>query len=488
MTLKRRMLISNLIMIVLPFVISSLVGLFAAAMMHDAYWNPVENMFSDRDELVYAQSLLYGEQKPLTDTDPAHAEQREAAVRRLVIQMADLGYHVQYTLNGEEQFNNITPEDDQIGIGILGEEARKLDYITASKGNVHIIKTQWVNGNDVAIIRAINPGKDMEPVHFSFFYTYVSFFLFIMFFFVLITMVIVNTIMYNKSKELILDPLQQISKAAKAIRSGDLTTPVNLKGKQTEELLQVCHDFSDMQTYLKNSMARQAEYEKYRRELLAGISHDLRTPLTSIKGYAEGLLTGIADTQEKQQRYYRAIQTRADDLERLVNNLSLYNHFDTSMFMAKPEICSFSEILQTYIIEEKERFEKDNIVVEWNMETDEDRVYLDKTEFHRIFDNLFNNSVKYRVRPVSHIRLHLEKEDNVLVFLFSDDGPGIVASNTDYIFEAFVRLDAARTHTDQGSGLGLAIVKKIIEAHKGTIRAYNDRGLTICITLPLYKG
>jgi signal transduction histidine kinase len=487
MTLKQRMLLSNLIMIALPFIVMALVGLFAFMMMHDMYWNPIENMFSGRNELVYAQSLIYGELETLADSDPNHKEKRDTASRRLIIEMADLGYHVQYHLNGIEQFSNITPEDEQVGVSILGEEARKLDHITASKGNIHVIKTRWVNGDNVAIVRAINPGKVVYPVRFSFFYTYIGFFLFMMFFFVLITMVIVNAIMYNKSKKLILEPLEQISKAARAIRSGDLQTPVEIRGSESEELQQVCRDFSDMQTYLKDSVAKQTEYEKYRRELLSGISHDLRTPLTSIKGYAEGLMTGIADTPEKRERYYQAIQTRAEDLNRLVNNLSLYNHFDTSMFRASPEACSFAQVLHDYVNEEKVRFDKDNVHIEWSIETTDDTVYIDKTEFRRVFDNLFNNSVKYRIHSVTNIRLRLEKEGEVLVFLFSDDGPGVDADSVDYIFEAFVRLDAARSHTDKGSGLGLAIIKKIVEAHDGTIRAYNDKGLTICITLPIFE-
>ncbi len=485
MNLKKSLLLTNFIMIVLPFIVSSIIGAGAIVLMRGTYWDPIENMFADRNEVVYAQSLIYSERQHLADPDPAHAVQRNSAMKRLTVELADLGYHLQYRLNGKEEFSNLTPEDEQKGMEMLGFDPNGMDHITASKDNVYYIKAFWdVDGNLISIT-AINPGKVVHPSAFSFFYTYIGFFLFVMFFFALLTMVIVNMVVYKKVQSMVLEPIKQISNAAKAIRSGDLTTPVKVSGPT--ELQQVCRDFTDMQAYLKDSYTKQAEYDRSRRELLSGISHDLRTPLTSIKGYAEGLMAGIANTPEKQQRYFSAIETRAGDLERLINNLSLYNNFEATLFMYHPIVCSFRQMLERYIDEEKGRFERDRITIEWGVETTEDTVYIDVTEFHRILDNLFNNAVKYRTADTSYIRLRLEKEEAFLVFLFGDDGPGIEEDSLDDIFEAFVRLDTARAHTNMGSGLGLAIVKKIVEAHHGTVRAYNDRGLTLCITLPLYQ-
>ena len=485
MSLKQKLFVSNCIMIILPFLVFCVIGFFAILVMKDVYWESIEKLFSDRNEVVYTQSLIYGELEKLSESDPLTSSQRQAAMRRLISEVGDLGYHMQYQLNGVEEFSNITTDDEQRINETLGEKTRQLDHLTASKGDIHFIKTTWDNDGNRVVIRAVNAGHVVKPTAFSFFYTYVGFFLFLIFFFVLFTMIVVNTIVYSKAKKTVLEPLQQISRAARAIRAGNLNEPITAFSK--DELGQVCRDFSDMQAYLRESMKQQIAYEQKRKELLSGISHDLRTPLTSIKGYTEGLLAGIASTPDKQERYYKAIQTRADDLSRLVDNLSLYNHFANPKFMYEPQVCSFSKILQTYVSSERGRMEKDHVTVSWSLETREDLVYIDVTEFRRVLDNLFNNAVKYRTAEASQIQLRLEKEGKHLVFLFSDDGPGIEEDGAENIFEAFVRLDAARTHTNQGSGLGLAIVRKIVEAHQGTVRAYNDHGLTICITLPLYQ-
>ena len=485
MNLKRNLLISNFIMVAVPFIVSVIIGGCGILYMYNSYWSPMEKMFSDPNEMAYAQSLIYGELENLSNDDPINAEQRLQAEKRLVVEMADLGFHIQYRLNGNEEFSNITPEDEEKERELLGPEALSLRHVTASKADMHLIKSHWVQGKNSVDIKAVNPGKAVRPVIFSFFSTYIGFFVALLLICVLITIVIINVVIYKRASRNILQPLQQISAATKAIRSGDLTTPVSVSG--AEEFIQVGKDFMDMQAYLRDSVAKQIEYNRRRRELLSGISHDLRTPLTSIKGYAEGLQAGIADTPEKQRRYYAAIKTRADDLERLVNNLSLYNKSATTLFMYRPEKCSLSDVLKAYVEEEEERFQRDHVRIEWNLGTTEDSVYIDVQEFHRVLDNLFNNAVKYRVKDTSLIRLGLQKEARVLTFYFSDDGPGIAEDSTDDIFEAFVRLDTARSHIEQGSGLGLAIVKRIVEAHKGTVRACNDHGLTICITLPLYK-
>lgn len=485
MNLKKTLLISNFELIALPFLVAGIIGAGAIILMLDTHWAPIEDMFSDRNELVYAQSLIYSELDKLSDSEVTHDNRRQNAIDRLIRQMDDLGYHVQYSLNGDEKFNNITSEEQEKGDALIGPNRQDLDQITASQGNVHLIKAHWINAGNTVDIKAINSGKVGIGMNFSFFFTYIGFFLLMILTAFILTLGIVNTIIYNKTKKMILEPIQQISNAAKAIRAGNLDTPIDINGP--DELEQVGQDFMDMQNFLKESVIKQNEYDMNRQELLSGISHDLRTPLTSIKGYTEGLMAGIADTPEKQRRYYAAIQTRTDDLEKLVNSLSLYMRVNRTLFMRNPMVLSFSHMLRSYVSKEKDQFERYHVTVEWCIDTADDIVNIDVTEFHRVLDNLFNNAVKYRTADTSYIRLRLEKESDMLVFLFSDDGPGIAEANLEHIFEAFVRLDEARSHTDMGSGLGLAIVKRIVKAHHGNVRAYNDRGLTLCITLPLYR-
>lgn len=180
-----------------------------------------------------------------------------------------------------------------------------------------------------------------------------------------------------------------------------------------------------MRLRLKEATRARLEYENYRRELLTVISHDLRTPLTSIKGYADGLLEGIADTEEKRQRYYRAIRTRAGDMEALADSLSSFSRLENRKLNLSAQPCRLSDflgdLLEGYAVEA----EKKGILFINDVPRDEVWLRLDEAEMKRVFINLFENSAKYRSRSQSVIHLSRRCDGTMVEIRVADDGPGV---------------------------------------------------------------
>lgn len=250
-----------------------------------------------------------------------------------------------------------------------------------------------------------------------------------------------------------------------------------------DELGELCGEFNEMQKQLKRSKEEQLKYEAYRKELISSVSHDLRTPLTTIKGYVGGILDGIADTEEKRKRYLLAVQTKTRDLENLVDQLSSYNRMENHLLRYQKEMTDLKEFVEKYL-EENEA-----LIREYRLEIllsaqEGIRFVMDRGAFKRILDNLLTNSIRYREKDQSRIAITIQKKDGRIFWSVADDGPGVAENCLEKIFESFCRLDEARTHCNDGSGLGLAIVKRIVTDHQGVIYARDREGLEICMEFP----
>ena len=286
----------------------------------------------------------------------------------------------------------------------------------------------------------------------------------------------------------VLEPLKELSAGAREIRNGNLDHRITY-AKQ-DEFGEVCQDFNEMRGYLKQSVKQRQEFEKRRRELITGVSHDLRTPLTSIRGYLEGLLEGIAATPEMRERYLKAIQTRTGDLERLVESLSVYNRLENETFQYQLEPADMRAFLEQYVESNGEQFRRDHVTVRLRFREKRYPVMLDGNEWKRVMDNLFANTVRYREKETSAVTISLESRNRRLglELTFADDGPGVPEESLGRLFDHFYRTDEARTHSGEGSGIGLAVVMEIVKGHGGTVRAENRKGLAVVLTLPMEGG
>lgn len=287
------------------------------------------------------------------------------------------------------------------------------------------------------------------------------------------------------SKQLI-TPLEELRRAAGEIGRGNLDYVISTETR--DELGIACREFDQMRVQLKAARETQEKYEENRKELIAGISHDLSTPLTSVKGYTSGLLDGIAKTTEKKRHYLNMIYQTACNMEKLVESLFLFSKLDLGRVEFCLEAVQLHDYFTDYVAENADRFLARGLRLIFQCHSLHSQVLIDRMQFQRVVENILENSLKYKQGEIGNLTISLRNEgERQLSLEFADDGPGIMASDLSKIFDSFYRTDPARTNVSKGSGLGLAIVKQIITTIHGNIWAENGKsgGLSICILLPI---
>ena len=279
-------------------------------------------------------------------------------------------------------------------------------------------------------------------------------------------------------------PMRKLRKAMKTITEGNLACEV--KEDYEEELGGLCRDFENMRIHLKEAIDDKMRYDRDTKELISNISHDLKTPLTTIKGYVEGILDGVADSPDKMDRYLKTVYNKANDMERLIGELTLYSKIDTNEIPYNFIKINVKAYFDDCAEEIRTELESRNFVLTYlNYVPDDVCLIADPEQLYRVINNIISNSIKYnnKARGVINIRVREEKE--YIHLEIEDNGQGVSPEEAGRIFERFYRTDASRNSRTGGSGIGLSIVKKIVEAHGGTIWAVSNKnvGLTMHIFL-----
>lgn len=279
-------------------------------------------------------------------------------------------------------------------------------------------------------------------------------------------------------------PMRKLRKAMKTITEGNLACEV--KEDYEEELGGLCRDFENMRIHLKEAIDDKMRYYRDTKELISNISHDLKTPLTTIKGYVEGILDGVADSPDKMDRYLKTVYNKANDMERLIGELTLYSKIDTNEIPYNFIKINVKAYFDDCAEEIRTELESRNFVLTYlNYVPDDVCLIADPEQLYRVINNIISNSIKYnnKARGVINIRVREEKE--YIHLEIEDNGQGVSPEEAGRIFERFYRTDASRNSRTGGSGIGLSIVKKIVEAHGGTIWAVSNKnvGLTMHILL-----
>lgn len=219
--------------------------------------------------------------------------------------------------------------------------------------------------------------------------------------------------------------------------------------------------------------------------MITGISHDLRTPLTSIKGYIKGISDGVATTPEKQQQYLDIAYKKTIEMDSLLNRLFNVSKLATGNLLIEKEYFELTSLLKDYSEELVAIYEGVQITIE---NTQKVEVYGDVEQTCQVISNLVTNSVKYADVPNLQITIKVEQLENEIRLRFIDNGVGVPEVELKNLFKQFYRVDKSRSSTStSGSGLGLYIVQSIVEAHDGNCRAYNDGGLVVEIILPIVE-
>ena len=493
MSIRKKIIISNLLVLFVPLVLLLSMGFLWLQTAGQKYWQPIEEMYEDKNGVISAQNLIYAYQEELWNTNWRELENIDEEVMsggelrqspemiRLRKELTDLGYHFMITLNDETLYANVSEAEWSQVEKLIGPIPEQANSVTVGNEEVSVIRCSFYEDNEECSIIAISNGEGNVLGSKSYLQKYVIPYIWIFGICTILISVLVNACCSRWISSLIIPPMKEIRRGMQKVKSGVLDNEIPVLCQ--DELGEVCEEFNEMQRQLKRSKEEQTKYETYRRELISGISHDLRTPLTTIKGYVGGILDGIADTEEKRKKYLLAVQTRTKDLENLVNQLSSYNKMENHIFRYDMEETDLKEFVREYL-EENEEFIREN-KLDFLLSAEEGvKLAIDRSAFKRILDNLLTNSVRYREKDRSHIEITIQRRADRIFWSVADDGPGVAENCLEKIFESFCRLDEARTHCSEGSGLGLAIVKRIVADHGGTIYARDRMGLEICMEFP----
>ena len=285
----------------------------------------------------------------------------------------------------------------------------------------------------------------------------------------------------------VLEPLRNLREVSEQIRAGNLDVALNVDAN--DEIGETCRAFDKMRRELKENKALREKYERNRKELLAGISHDLATPLTALKGYANGILDGIANTPDKKLHYVEMMSQTVADMEKLVESLFLFSKLDLGRVEFNLEPVRPADYFADFVADKKDLFLQRGLNLTFDGEKIDSLVKIDRLQFARLVNNLLDNSVKYKKNAVVNMAIGICAEDGHLRISFADDGRGVGRAELAKIFDIFYRTDPARSNTAKGSGLGLAVVKQIVLGMHGDIWAEETLGggLTIVIRLPIYE-
>jgi signal transduction histidine kinase len=284
----------------------------------------------------------------------------------------------------------------------------------------------------------------------------------------------------------ILKPLRELQLAAEQIKEGNLN--FSLQTKRNDELGRLSKAFEEMRIQLKQSIEMRLREEENRKELISNISHDLKTPITAIKGYVEGILDGVASNPDKVNKYMTTIYKKSTDLDRLIDELFLYAKLDLNNMPFHFESLALIPFIQDCVDDLSFDLENRGITLEWDNSgvPEELSISADREKLKRCIVNIMENSKKFIDKTPGYIRIRTFCSPDHVTLVIEDNGMGIDKISLPHIFDRFYRADKARSTAHGGSGLGLAIAKQIIDAHDATIQAESElgEGTKITITFP----
>ena len=279
-------------------------------------------------------------------------------------------------------------------------------------------------------------------------------------------------------------PLVKLKKATQNIKEGNLDFVLDVEGK--DEFSELCQDFEEMRRRLKESTEEKSLIEKENRELISNISHDLKTPITAVKGYVEGIMDGVADTPEKMDRYVRTIYNKTNEMDHLINELTFYSKIDTNRIPYTFSKLNVEDYFEDCSEEVGLELETRGIELVYANYVEKD-VIADGEQIRRVIHNIISNAIKYMDKPKGIIQIRIKDVGDFIQIEIEDNGKGIGPKDLPYIFDRFYRTDVSRNSSKGGSGIGLSIVKKILEDHGGKVWATSRLGIGTIMYFVLRK-
>lgn len=483
MSIRVRLVISYIAMLIIPILVTLLVAQFASQYyfsgMHKGeegyFLSPVKNALQERENIL-------GKIKLISLRSPE-------------------------MLLKEDYLEELDNELKKLSSGIIVRKGSKVIYATTKSGGIDVYNYLPLFGeyNEDAPLKVKVPDRKLIFTQQDFYFkdnTEGSIFLItdikplirifrrisiVVAVVVILVLILTNGMLTYIVAKRIVNPLNKLKDSANKIKEGNLDFSVDINSK--DEIGELSTAFNDMRVRLKDSLELQLQYESNRKELISNISHDLRTPITAIKGYVEGIKDGVADSPGKMTKYINTIYKKAIDADRLIEELFLYSKLDLS----KQEF-NFTEVnLVKYLTDSMEELQfdldKKGMTISFDARASRDIfVKIDIQQLKRVIINIVENSVKYMDKENGRIQVSLEESLDLIIVAFKDNGQGIEAEALPYIFDRFYRADVSRNTSTGGSGLGLSIAKKIIEEHGGRMWAESIEGQGTSIFFTLKKS
>jgi len=473
MTIKRRLLISNFLMLVMPIVMTIVICFCVVLVVmgitgiNDFHSLKDGRAFDNATEEVTVLSEKWSSNSEFsiirTDIDSFNKKYNNDQVFLFIYEGNDLIY---------PSASTYTPSLDKV---LLQEEKYILIVDTTA--------TYKVTANQYTVILECNNYTINNHRAFGNYY-YIGILLPI---FLIILVYFLNRALTQFVFKSIITPIDILVYGVNQICDGNLAYRIEYDKK--DEFAQICSNFNDMAYRLSDMVGARQKDEISRRELIAGISHDLRTPLTSIKAYVEGLEKGVASTPQIQKRYFETIKNKTNDLEYIINQLFLFSKLDVGEFPLYMEQIDIGEDINNLVTILRNEYSQKGLFINLNRNVKNVYVKIDVMQFHNVIQNILENSSKYKEEEFGVTEIVCIEEGSKMIITLTDNGPGVPKESIEKLFDLFYRSDASRKNPSNGSGIGLATAKKIINMMNGEIRAKNvaNGGLAIIITLPIEK-
>lgn len=474
MSLKKRFIIQNAAIVAIPVlitIIASFVFIFICSHVFDAdlSYENIQKLTDIQYEFFTANgNLLKGNSDKLLQKD---------FQQYLTEKLNELDAHIVVLKKYDTVFSTKTLNPIEIEKCL---EAKKKSFLNNSvqlNDGSYIVKTlpiKYGDGSDGWTILLAPIGKETSASARLLYFAVAIF---------LISFLITNVLVSINSSKGILAPLTKLQTAAEEISRGNLDYEVIEDGDH--EIRALCKSYEQMRLKLKESVYTQMKYDDNRKMLVSSISHDLKTPITSIKGYVEGIIDGVANTSEKIEKYLHTIHSKATQVDSMIDDLLLFSKLDLNQLPFNFEKTDVAKYFDYCILENEPELEKSSIRLKLQNDLINDTyVMIDRERLRRVVTNIIDNSKKYMNKTEGEIRIILRETKTNVVIETADNGTGISKEDLPYIFDRFYRADAARSKM-KGSGLGLAIAKQIIEGHGGLIwvRSVENEGTSIMLSL-----
>lgn len=485
--INTRIIISSVLAIVIPIIILSIAAgifVFTSSTKYDFSSVSTES-YDVINQIQWSQTVS---NMIFTLTGKDSEEEKLQAIKETAKGLEDFGSIIYIEKDGAVYYSSVAPEEAlKTAASISKIDKNKNSYYYGDEGLV-IVNSVKSESGDFTVIAANDTysspdsGTNYAPQHImqrlannatAVLGVCVATF---------IAAIIILSLLTSKT---IIGPLEKITKGANEIAKGNLDYEIDYQS--TNEMGQLAQSFNDMRLRVKESIESKNRADQQQKEMIAGIAHDLRTPLTSIKGYLEGIKDGVADTPEKRVRYLETIYDSAVSMEKMLNDLLTLSKLELGTITLNCENVRISDFtpFAAELGEELKKEDFDYSII--NSTKSDPLLFIDTDRFSRVITNIISNSIKYRRSGVrGKIKLIISEYEHSVIFEIADNGTGVEPKSLTRIFDTLYREDKARSNVSDGSGLGLAVCRQIVELHGGMIWAQTnaEKGLSIFISLP----